>query len=557
MQNLYKSLSFAVFIILLFVTSFAGTGSDKQKSRILVNDHYRYIAVNQIKMWFSNNGDGSHDPQTGGNGFYWPGGINAVKSAVFEDGLLFGGIVGDSIHVNGNTHRKGLQAGKIINGVPDDPSLEKYKIYKILKGWEGLPPGPERDQYESDYNNWPVEDGAPWIDIDGDGVFTAGIDQPEYIGDETAWYVANDMDPDRSHGTYGMPPMGIEFQTTIFAFKNSLYQDMVFKKYLMINKGINTIDSMYVAYWTDADLGDASDDFVGCDTLLNLGYTYNATNNDGVYGSPPPAVGYDYLQRPIVPGSSADSARFNDEWRHGYRNLPITAFTLYFGAGSGFDYYRDPRQGDPQGSVEFYNNMKGLVWDGTQFINYVTGEPTKFVLSGDPVTGTGWYDGGGWIVPPADRRHLISSGPFTFAPGDSQEVIIGILMAQGTSNINSIQVLKEKDIDMKRLYNYYFDPVLVDVKDDVINVQGFTLHQNYPNPFNPGTVINYTLPERSFVSLKVYDILGREVKSLISRIEEAGSYRINFDGSDLPSGVYIYSLETGGVKLSRKMLLMK
>jgi hypothetical protein len=130
-------------------------------------------------------------------------------------------------------------------------------------------------------------------------------------------------------------------------------------------------------------------------------------------------------------------------------------------------------------------------------------------------------------------------------------------MAQGTSNINSVQALREKDIDMKRLYYYYFDPFLVDVKDDVINVQGFTLHQNYPNPFNPGTVINYTLPERSFVSLKVYDILGREIKTIVSRIEEAGSYRINFDGSDLPSGVYIYSLETGGVKLSRKMLLMK
>jgi hypothetical protein len=554
-----KQLSIAVLLIILFVTSFAGDGGDKQKSRILVNDDYEYIAVNQVQMWFSNNGDGSHDPRTGGNGFYWPGGINATKSAIFQDGLVFGGIIGDSVHVNGNTHRQGLQAGKIINGIPDDPSLEKYKIYKILKGWEGLPPGPERDQYEFDYNNWPVEDGAPWIDIDGDGVFTAGIDQPEYIGDETAWYVANDMDPDRSHGTYGMPPMGIEFQTTIFAFKNSLYQDMVFKKYLMINKGVNTIDSMYMAYWADVDLGDAADDFIGCDTMLNMAYTYNGTNNDGVYGSPPPAVGYDFLQRPFVPGSSADSARFNDEWRHGYRNLPITAFILYLGGGSGYDYYRDPRQGDPQGSIEFYNNMKGLTWDRNQFINPVTGEPTKFVLSGDPVIGTGWYEGAGWPggPPPYDRRHIISSGPFTFAPGDSQEVIIGILMAQGTSNINSVQALREKDIDMKRLYYYYFDPFLVDVEDDVTNVKGFTLNQNYPNPFNPGTVINYTLPERSFVSLKVYDILGREIKTIVSRIEEAGSYRVYFDGSDLPSGVYIYSLETGGVKLSRKMLLMK
>ena len=59
------------------------------------------------------------------------------------------------------------------------------------------PPGPERDQYETDYNEWPVEDGAPFNDINNDGIYTPGIDNP-YIGDETMWCVSNDLDPSRT-----------------------------------------------------------------------------------------------------------------------------------------------------------------------------------------------------------------------------------------------------------------------------------------------------------------------------------------------------------------------
>ena len=171
------------------------------------------------------------------------------------DGLLLGGIVDTQIRVNGNTHRQGLQAGKILkDGTPDDPSLEKYRVYKLYKYWTQLPPGPKRDQYEKDYNEWPVEDGAPWIDINGDGVFTRGVDKPEIIGDETLWYVSNDMDSSRSINTYGTLPIGLEFQTTIFAFNRpDFLGNAVFKKYKIINKGNYTVKDMYFAYWSDLD----------------------------------------------------------------------------------------------------------------------------------------------------------------------------------------------------------------------------------------------------------------------------------------------------------------
>jgi hypothetical protein len=230
---------------------------------------------------------------------------------------------------------------------------------------------------------------------------------------------------------------------------------MVFEKFKFINKGQNTIKDMIVGYWSDTDLGDANDDFTGCDTALSLGYTYNGTNNDAIYGSPPPAIGYDFFQGPIIQGSATDSAKFLGTWRHGYRNLPMTAFSFYI---NGSAVYADPDLGVPAGAEQFYNYMQGLVWDGQPFIDPNTQTPVKFVLAGDPVAGTGWYEGGGWPGGPApgDRRHFMASGPFEMAPGDTQEVVVGIVIAIGGDNLQSVTQLKLKDAAAQIAYNLDF-----------------------------------------------------------------------------------------------------
>ncbi len=86
----------------------------------------------------------------------------------------------------------------------------------------------------------------------------------------------------------------------------------------------------------------------------------------------------------------------------------------------------------------------------------------------------------------------------------------------------------------------------------------FSLAQNYPNPFNPTTRISYLLPGSEFVSLKVYDIIGREIQTLVSEVQTAGTYSINFDANELTGGIYIYRLQIGGkFAETKKMILIK
>ncbi|MGE5680162.1 MAG: T9SS type A sorting domain-containing protein [Bacillota bacterium] len=89
------------------------------------------------------------------------------------------------------------------------------------------------------------------------------------------------------------------------------------------------------------------------------------------------------------------------------------------------------------------------------------------------------------------------------------------------------------------------------------NLTDYVLEQNYPNPFNPSTNISFTIPQNSFVSLKVYDVLGNIVSTLINEQKPAGSYRVSFSGSNLPSGLYIYELKAGSYSMMKKMMLVK
>ncbi len=521
-----------------------------------------FISINEILMWVWNNGMGSHDPRTDGNGFYWPGGDTATKSAIFSDGLAWGGKLNGEIRVNGSLHRTGLKPGRILpDGTADEDPSPNTKIFKIRRDWQSLPEGILKERLKYDYNHWPIEAGAPWDDLNKDGIYTPGFDKPKFIGDETLWYVCNDLDTAQSRHTYGSDPIGLEIQTTVFGFERDDLKDVVFKKYKVINKSGYPIEDMYFSYFADDDLGDAGDDYEGFDTTFNLSYIFNGDNDDGggsggSYGTPPPAVGHMLVQGPRIEGEISDSARYRDGWIAGYKNLGMTSSGILY--KHSHIYPSPPPQAIYEGTLEFYGYMMGLNWDGGPIINPITGEPTNWALTGDPVTGTGWYDGGDWpnSVLPGDRKYFLPSGPFTMAPGDTQEVAIAIIIARGTDNINSITELRNLAAHVQNFY----DTELVEIlkETEIIAPEGFALYQNYPNPFNNTTTIEYEVPFNSKVGIKLYDILGREVKILVNNEEKVKwRYKLEFDASGLASGVYFYRMKAGDFIQTKKMVLLR
>jgi len=96
-----------------------------------------------------------------------------------------------------------------------------------------------------------------------------------------------------------------------------------------------------------------------------------------------------------------------------------------------------------------------------------------------------------------------------------------------------------------------------DVDDETNPPDKFSLSQNYPNPFNPSKNIEFKIPESGFVTLKIYDILGKEVASLVNENKSAGGYSIGFDASNLPGGICFYSLTAGILRESKKLILLK
>ena len=88
-------------------------------------------------------------------------------------------------------------------------------------------------------------------------------------------------------------------------------------------------------------------------------------------------------------------------------------------------------------------------------------------------------------------------------------------------------------------------------------VSTYSLSNNYPNPFNPSTKIRFTIPERSIVSLKIFNLLGSEVETLVNEEQPAGTYEATFDASGLASGIYFYKLQAGSFSETKKMILLR
>ena len=273
--------------------------------------------------------------------------------------------------------------------------------------------------------------------------------------DQTVWFVANDMNSTNTANLYGTQPLGIECQVTSWAYaQEGPLGNMVFRSYVIINKSSQRLDSMLVAMWSDPDLGFSDDDFAGCDTSLSLGFIYNAQNVDQTYGSlPPPAAGFDFFQGPVVAAPGA-TATFRGKYLQGYRNLPMTSFFYFIKSDQTL---ADPVQGDPAGATQMYNFMRGRVGLTGQFFQDPQGNPTTFVLTGDPVSGNGLA--GRAAVSDGRPPHGSRLRSVQHGPGDTQEVVVAEICAgaiPGVDRLTAVSLLKFYDKSAQLAYDNFF-----------------------------------------------------------------------------------------------------
>lgn len=190
-----------------------------------------------------------------------------------------------------------------------------------------------------------------------------------------------------------------------------------------------------------------------------------------------------------------------------------------------------------------FNSLKGFYKSNPQGGDQVI---VTVVVSQDTVA-----IGGGSVLLDAAASYTEFGIPITYIDsGNPNRCWISIQIANlssGNATIGSEMYIDDLQLSMD---------IVSDVTEDYHPIN-FQLDQNYPNPFNPGTKIKFTVGTDQFVSIKVYDILGNEVASLVNEEKPAGVYELEFDGSMLSSGVYFYKLIAGNFTQTKKMQLIK
>jgi hypothetical protein len=466
MKSIFKKTLMAFGAAGLAAISFGGASGPDQGPKLLKINDYNYLNVNTINTVVNSNGTFVDATKANHAGMEWPKGSG--KTCVYSAGLWIAGKhQPDGIIRTANMDQKcEYQPGPLLetfNTTTNDDALPvsrasdpRYHLYKIDKS--DLKAGAAANP---DLTNWPGDLGAPYIDVNGNGKWDPGIDQPKFYGDQQLWTVVNDVTRVNHAAVGTTSPMGMEVRCLYFAFNQpGAIGNIAFLKWQILNKSDADYDSVYVSMWSDVDLGDGNDDLPGCDTTLSLGYVYNGDNDDGTafgYGSNPPSDGYDFFEGPKVPAGPADSALVDGAWIKGYVNLPMTSFVVY--TNGKFASIVDPSLLSSTYPSVAYDYMKG--WAGTvhqQLISKITGKPLYKWFSGDPVAGTGELPTNFPLgtFGPQDIRIMLSSGPFTLAQGDTQEVVGAFLIAQGGDRLKSVTLLKSYDVIAQSAFNHNF-----------------------------------------------------------------------------------------------------
>ncbi len=215
--------------------------------------------------------------------------------------------------------------------------------------------------------------------------------------------------------------------------------------------------------------------------------------------------------------------------------------------------------GNSHHAQSFYNNYL--------YANYIDDNSFSFLMNGfagDPISDgmsfvfNSVYDKDPDVISRFDAQYADSIFQYLSGPkvGGLRVETANYRVVYLAFGFEQVPTEEERDTLMNRTMNWLLDGITSAGNNNIV-VRSFNLEQNYPNPFNPSTTINYSLANEEHVSLKVYDIMGREVAELISEDQAAGTYSLDFDASSLASGMYFYKITAGNFVSTKKMVLLK
>jgi len=421
------------------------------------------------------------------------------------------------------------------------------------------------------------------VDLNNNGEFDPesspgacdGEDAPDLIGDEMVWCIYNDALPVAQRRWNTTIQVGLEIKQSVFAFASAgAIGNLIFVRYRFAYKGLNasspdTLKQVIFGAWADPDVGDATDDVIGVDTVRNAGYTYNNTP-DAVYGNQVPCFMIDFFSGPraYIPGetfididgdgiytegvdtpldtaTSVQGQLKGVKIYPGAKNLPISSFVMYING--------DANLNDPSTKVEARYYMEGLNRVGVEPdpCTFAYGEvkggvpcesvDPRFWFSGDPVTNVGWI-----CTENRDMRQMTNTGPFTLVKGEENEIVIAYVVGRGSTPLNGITVARGIDDGAQTIFDLNFlapapppPPVVtLSATDDFIDIQWNTPSQiKYKNQNESWDLLFEGYQVWAFKTNISADVVSGEPNSTIIA---------RYDKSDFIENVYYEDADTRG-----------
>ncbi len=417
--------------------------------------HWPVFEGGEMRMQVCMRGQIGSSFYSGEGGLFWPAdGVSSrlSRTLCYSSTPVFVGRINEEWRVAASYQSNSFLPGPIVGGKPPgDPIDPLFRAYTITEGLTS----------EQDYRDWPALFGAP--------VMPNG--KPQFYGPKQMFWLMNDLDTAAIALNNGCLPLGIEMRCLLYEpWPGTARENALLLQVTYINKSTETIRDAQLGYLMDIEVREAMGNLAGTDSLRGMAYAYDVGYNPADNGMPT-AFGLVMLQTPMVP-APGEKARWNNSWREGFSNIPITAAVMPMKSSPGA--IREPKQGE--GGDQWMALMQGRGTAGVRILNPLSGLPSAFWVSGDPVSGTGWLPSHGidlatgqnLRLQASDVRVMISSGGVDLAPGDTQQVTYAFVAARGASPAAAIADLQHR-VDFLRA-DFLKTPLAAAYRDAAISL---------------------------------------------------------------------------------------